>query len=382
MTNAAPNHSTVARDPTMLATTSEARINSNRLNALKSTGPKTPEGKENSRRNGLKHGLTGAGIVVAEEDAPEVDRRAGALMAELDPKSTLGKVLVGQIATLSVRMERGAKREEEALAGRVRHATESFDHGRVDGVEYLFDALADDPRRCVRLLRRSTEGVDRLLEAWSELGDLLTRSEISEGWDTAHQSTAAHLLGLREDQARGSLVDRLSMAVRGEGSLADPSWVALDDRARRDYARDRLVDLIAAEIAGLEDHRESLDLEAIALDREGAADLALFDDSPEAARARRYEAEARRGFFKALEQLRQAEAEAAERAARQAESMPRERLVYREVASSCGRPSPAPREPEPAPVEAAARSAWVGDGSSRGLDGRVLAVGRAVVMPG
>jgi hypothetical protein len=62
-----PPRSTV-KDPNMPAT-SEARIQANRQNALRSTGPKTEAGKERSRQNGLKHGLTGSGVVVAENEA-------------------------------------------------------------------------------------------------------------------------------------------------------------------------------------------------------------------------------------------------------------------------------------------------------------------------
>ena len=43
--------------------------------------------------------------------------------------------------------------------------------------------------------------------------------------------------------------------------------------------------------------------------RAEAADLALFDPSPEAERARKYEAAARRGFYKAIHEFRQVEAE-------------------------------------------------------------------------
>ncbi len=54
---------------------SEAQIRANRENAARSTGPKTDEGKERSRANALKHGLTGGGIVLPEADAAEVEAR-------------------------------------------------------------------------------------------------------------------------------------------------------------------------------------------------------------------------------------------------------------------------------------------------------------------
>ena len=106
---------------------SEARIVANRSNALKSTGPKTEEGKARSRGNSLKHGLTGAGVVLPEEDAAEVDRRFVAFRDELKPSGEVGLILVRRAATLSVRMERGADQESAALAERVREALDEFE---------------------------------------------------------------------------------------------------------------------------------------------------------------------------------------------------------------------------------------------------------------
>jgi hypothetical protein len=358
--------------------TSEARIRANQQNSLKSSGPKTPEGKAISRSNGLKHGLTGSGIVLAEADASEVDVRASALMAELAPKSTLGAILVGQLATLSVRMERAATREEEALAARVRHATETFDHNRIDLAETLFDTLANNPRANLIELKRRPEGVDRLIEAWSQLRDVLTRSEIPHDWDASHQATFAHLLGLRPDQAKGTRVDQLAMAVRNAGSLRDPEWIALDFNAKKGWARDQLVGRIDEEMAKLKEHRLTFHIETIELDRQGAADLALFDSSPDATLARRYETEARRGFFKALEQLRKVEAEAADQPAIEPNPEP----VAQALGSSCTKASPEAREPSMTAREGFEWSIGPADGTARGLDGRVIAVGRGVVTPG
>jgi hypothetical protein len=362
--------------------TSEARIKANRANSLKSTGPTSTTGKQRSRQNSLKHGMTGQGIVIPEGDLAKVESRKAALQEELAPKSVMGAILVGQMATLSVRMERGARQEEEALASRVRHAAETFDHDRVDLVEFLFNTIAEDPRGNLIELRRSPEGVDRLIEAWGEVRSVLTQPN-RQNWNASLYAKATHLMGLRLDQAPASRLEFLWEGLQGQQTfLSDPEWAALDRIPRRDWARDRVVEQIDVEIASLKKHRETFDLEAIELDRLGAADLALFDSSSKATLARRYEADARRGFFKALKEFRQAEAEAADRPETQSPPVPEPVQVEKPLASSCEKSSPTPREPKPTPGEVSNWSADRFDGAARGLDGRVVAIGRAVVVPG
>ena len=99
--------------------TSQAKIDANRRNAEKSTGPRTEEGKANSRRNALKHGMTGDGIVVPVEDMVEVEKRFKAYVEDLQPKGALQLTLVRRAATLAVRMERCAEREIESRVDRV-----------------------------------------------------------------------------------------------------------------------------------------------------------------------------------------------------------------------------------------------------------------------
>ena len=112
---------------------SEARIAANRANAARSTGPKTAEGKENSRANALKHGLTGSGVVLAEADAAEVERRTASFTREAGATGEIGLALARRAALNSVRMERGADQQAAALTARVRKVAAEFTPP--DGVE-------------------------------------------------------------------------------------------------------------------------------------------------------------------------------------------------------------------------------------------------------
>jgi hypothetical protein len=300
----------IAKDPTMPA--SEARILANKANATLSTGPRSADGRRRAAQNSLKHGLTGAGVVIHEQDRDEVEARNQALQAELAPQSAMGSILVRQMAVLSVRMERGAKQESAALASRVRHAEEAFDEDRVERADFFFQCLADDPRWALHQLRRMPEGVDRLIEAWSGLLADLTR--VRPSWTASHYERATNLSGLLVEEAKGSRLDVLTRATRADFfGLAADEGAGLDEAGRRAWARARLVEWVEAAIAEQKEYRETLDHEAIEQDRAGATDVALFDPSREATLARRYESAARRDFFKALKELRRVEAEAADR---------------------------------------------------------------------
>jgi hypothetical protein len=106
---------------------SPARIEANRRNAALSSGPKTPEGKERSRANAFKHGLTGAGVVLADADAAEVKRLSLAFRDELKVEGEVGHALAHRMAVMSVRMDRCVDQETAALSDRVREALDDFE---------------------------------------------------------------------------------------------------------------------------------------------------------------------------------------------------------------------------------------------------------------
>ena len=362
--------------------TSEARSAASRLNGSKSRGPKSTEGKEISRQNSLKHGLSGRGIVIAEVDEAEVERRKTNLLQEMAPKTTMGAILVGQMAMLSVRMERGAAQELAAVASRVRNAASDFDDARYQLAEDLLHGLGENPRGNLRRLLKMPEGVELMFHSWNDLRSDLGR-EGKPLWTAAHLVKAANLLGLRDEDARSSPIGQLSRGVWGDfaGAIDDESEDVAHEVSKA-QAVAKLVEKIDEEIADLEELYETLDFETIELDRAEAGPRASFDPSKEACLARRYESEARRGYYKAMTEFRAVEAEAAEKAAsapRVATPLPAP--TSNAPGSSREMPSPAIRQPvKPMPAASRPVSGVISSEVevARGADGRPISVDRAV----
>ena len=86
--------------------TSDKKAQANRQNALRSTGPKTPEGKANVRHNALKHGLLAQEVLLPEEDEVALRELDERLRAELRPEGEMEDLLVEQIVATQWRLRR------------------------------------------------------------------------------------------------------------------------------------------------------------------------------------------------------------------------------------------------------------------------------------
>jgi hypothetical protein len=82
------------------------QIEANRRNALNSTGPTTPEGKERSRRNAVRHGLTAETVIAALEDAEDYQAFEAAVIADYDAESAVERELVLRLASVLWRLRR------------------------------------------------------------------------------------------------------------------------------------------------------------------------------------------------------------------------------------------------------------------------------------
>ena len=86
--------------------TSEKQAQANRRNALKSTGPKTPEGKAAVRLNANKHGLRSQEVLLPGEDEEALKELDENLRAELQPLGELENLLVDGIIAAHWRLRR------------------------------------------------------------------------------------------------------------------------------------------------------------------------------------------------------------------------------------------------------------------------------------
>ena len=80
--------------------TSWAQFQANRRNALRSTGPRTEEGKSRSRMNAVRHGLTAETVIGAFEDAEDYKAFEASVTAGYDPRTAVERELVLRLASL------------------------------------------------------------------------------------------------------------------------------------------------------------------------------------------------------------------------------------------------------------------------------------------
>src|SRR5829696_2736905 len=86
--------------------TSDKQARANRENALKSTGPKTPEGKAAVRLNAIKHGLLSRETLLPGEDEEALRELGERLRDELQPAGELENLLVDRIVASYWRLSR------------------------------------------------------------------------------------------------------------------------------------------------------------------------------------------------------------------------------------------------------------------------------------
>jgi hypothetical protein len=108
----------------------EKQLAANRANALRSTGPRSEEGRRRSSLNACRHNLTGQVTAMSEEDRIAHDAFSAAMIKAMAPEGALELQLAQRIATDSWRLNRSSAIEDNIFAlGLFDHASEiDVDH--------------------------------------------------------------------------------------------------------------------------------------------------------------------------------------------------------------------------------------------------------------
>ncbi len=112
---ASPNNGQIATE-TAKRPISEARLAANRANAKKSTGPRTPEGKQRSRVNATRHAILGHVLHFTGKDLTAYNEFTSSYLETLQPKGAVETQLANTCADLQFRLHRIAAAEHNLFA--------------------------------------------------------------------------------------------------------------------------------------------------------------------------------------------------------------------------------------------------------------------------
>ena len=338
---------------------SEAKLEANRRNSMRSCGPRTEAGKQRSKLNAVKHGMRAATLVLLDEDAQVLEDRRSDWAASLMPRGAAEKQIVDDAVEYSWLRDRARRAQEARLATNIvnagvddaiREADEvlrlgqklfadnrgplaNYPHYDMEEDEYpesvplvsqseIVEGDPEDPQRLVLHLQATAGGCQWMLDRWSEL-----RSILEEGldWQSADKLKAVRLLGRQPmeavDDRNVLMIFVACQAIESRTSIPIPEiWNEL--RARTEAIRPALdraghrkaqaqgcrgraqalyaiIDRATAQIAvKAEAHRVRAEINDSL-----AADRLAFDDSPEGERLRRFDLACGRGLARSLDSL-------------------------------------------------------------------------------
>ena len=197
--------------PTM---SNDTQTEANRANSLLSTGPLSVEGKSHSRRNALKSGLSGRGLILPENEAKlaESRKRSFATSFHLDKPDGFSEVLLTQIAVESVRIERCQQEEQLIREQSSAEAGTLWQIERKIAACELGKTIHEDPEIVRLKLEMTYYGNEWLKGRWMILHAAL---ESRSTWDAVETAFAQDLSGtpamLRESFTFNTLDERKAL---------------------------------------------------------------------------------------------------------------------------------------------------------------------------
>jgi len=140
----------------------EKKLAANRMNALKSTGPKSPSGKAASSKNAVKHGLLAQTPIISGVESRKMwERHRDSVLQSIGPVDYIHNLLAIQLAVVSWNLWRVDRYETEVTGATV--ATAELDLG-----ERIESGKPPDPATA----RTKAEQASLILELLNNLADM------------------------------------------------------------------------------------------------------------------------------------------------------------------------------------------------------------------
>lgn len=235
------------------------------------------------------------------------EERAADFAAEFQVGGYLAQTLVQHVAVHSLRLERMAAGERAWKAKWLDEVGAPNGPRRRSSADYWYTQLATSPT-AARRLRETSEGIARLLVAWDALRRDVTDDDFPR-WTADHLTLAEALIGRLP--GAGAMTDfRRYTEVYDQHPSPLVLAAELAGRTpaqRQEYARSRLAEFIAAEMARLTAERAPLAAGLAGRERAEAEELARYLGSPDGRRIAREIKLEERQFAMSLRLVSQAE---------------------------------------------------------------------------
>ena len=168
-----------------------AKVEANRRNSSKSSGPRSQQGKNWSRRNAIKHGILTSALVLGDgktEDALEFQKLLASIRQDRQPVGKLEEVMVEKIAIALWRLRRLLRFEGQAIERASRE--ESLARKKPHTDEALLQLLAEMQAREKQALAEPSS----VPEHWQGIQVAQRREEVLSHWQAGRGGDAAEKL--------------------------------------------------------------------------------------------------------------------------------------------------------------------------------------------
>lgn len=266
---------------------SQRKLEANRRNALKSTGPKTATGKRISAQNAIKHGLLAQAAVITNGEGKESEQEFEALylqlVSELDPCGVLELMLVEKIAICHWRLRRALRCE----VGSIRRQLDTLSYDREKSRNATFRSMRS-------LAPHFNIGLDGTIEGVGMLKLILSRAQ--------SELSCSDMLSAEtiEGMVKGFGPDENGIAVRC--AVKNKFIEEASDQARKRRHKNEMLNELVEASRHLDARLELLRKnETLFIDAE-ASRLTLPQEE-DLQRILRYETAIERQLYRALDQL-------------------------------------------------------------------------------